>query len=250
MRVAALYDVHGNLPALEAVLADVERAGVDAIVVGGDVALGPMPRETLERLLALGEGVRWVRGNADRELVAPTGSDGDDVWRRRSAWAADQLTTGQRELLRVLPTTLTIEIEGLGPALFCHGSPRSDEEIITSVSPDERLLPMLDGVAERVVVCGHTHVQFDRVVDSIRVVNAGSVGMPYQGSPGAFWALLGPDVSLRRTTYDFEAAADEIRSSGFPEPGELLSDMFESPVPAAEATEFFERMAADGARVD
>lgn len=249
MRVAALYDIHGNLPALEAALADVERLGVDAIVVGGDVALGPMPRETLERLLALGGAVRWVRGNADRELVSPA-ANGDGVWRLRSAWAAGQLTSAHRDLLRGLPTTLTVEIEGLGPTLFCHGSPRSDEEIITSASPDERLLPMLASVTERVVVCGHTHVQFDRVAKHTRIVNAGSVGMPYEGSPGAYWALLGPGVSLRRTSYDVEAAAERIRSTAYPEPDELLSDLFESPVPAAEATGAFERMAADRERVD
>ncbi len=126
MRVAAFYDVHGNLPALDAVLADVERERVDLVVVGGDVALGPMPGETLERLLALGERARFLRGNADRDLVEwfdGRSAGGEDVWERRGACAAQALTRAQRDVLARLPPTICLEVDGLGRTLFCHGSP-------------------------------------------------------------------------------------------------------------------------------
>ena len=217
VRVAALYDVHGNAPALEAVLAEVEALEVNAVVVGGDVAIGPMPRETLERLLALGERARFLRGNGDREIDDPPG--GDDLWEERTRWSAEQLSRGQRAWLAALPDTQAADVDGLGPVLFCHGSPRSDDEILTAISPEKRVAAAVAGVAEQVVVCGHTHVQFDRQVAGKRLVNAGSVGMPYEAAPGAYWALLGPDVELRRTVYDLEAAADAIRSTRIPRRG-------------------------------
>ena len=131
--------------------------------------------------------------------------------------------------------------------MFCHGSPRGDEEILTRATPEERLRQALASVTEDVVVCGHTHMQFDRVVAGKRVVNAGSVGMPYEGRPGAYWALLGPDVNLRRTTYDVEAAANLIRSTDFPGADEFASDNVLHPPTADEVTDFFERLADERA---
>jgi putative phosphoesterase len=233
MKVAVLDDIHGNLPALEAVLVEVEQEGVDAIVIGGDVTVGPYPRETLERLRSLGDRVLFLRGNADREAVTESAHAG-------VVWAGERLTDEQREFLRALPTTLSLEVDGLGPVLFCHGSPRSDEEILTKVSPDERIRAALAGVEERVVVCGHTHHQFDRVVDRWRLVNAGSVGMPYEGRPGAYWTLLGPDVDPRRTEYDVEAAAREIEALGYPDD---LGESLRNPQPADEVAVYFESLA-------
>ncbi len=241
MRVAALYDVHGNLPALEAVLAEVEALEVDAVVVGGDVAIGPMPRETLERLLALGERALFLRGNGDREIAGDP--PGDGLWSERTRWSAAQLERGQLAWLAALPDTQTVAVDGLGPVLFCHGSPRSDEEILTRISSEERVAAVVAGVAEHVVVCGHTHVQFDREVAGKRLVNAGSVGMPYEARPGAYWALLGPDVELRRTDYDRETAADAIRATGFPDAEGLAAENVLQVPTAEEATEQFERMA-------
>ena len=212
MRVAALYDVHGNLPALEAVLGEVDA---DAILVGGDVASGPFPRETLERLQAYGPRVHFVRGNADRVLDLAGANDGEP-WVRSRYWVADRLGEEQLAFLAGLPLDVTLEVEGLGPARFCHGAPGSDEEVITRVTSDERLRGLLAGVEERTVVCGHTHIQFDRVLDGIRVLNAGSVGAPYEGRPGAYWLELGPDVSFRRTEYDVESAVAAIRATGYP----------------------------------
>jgi predicted phosphodiesterase len=248
MRVAALYDIHGNLPALEAVLAEVREAGVDRIVLGGDVVAGPMPRATLDRLLALGDRVTGIRGNADREVVARfdgAGTGGMSAAAIEAAdWAARQIDRRQRDWLAALPPTLVLAIDGLGPVLFCHGSPRSDEEIFTAAMPDERLRPTLAGVAQPLVVCGHTHMQFDRTVDNTRVVNAGSVGMPY-GPPGAYWALLGPDVLLMHTAYDLDLAATLIRQSGYPQSAEFAQHNVLAPPTAEEATAVFERMAAE-----
>src|SRR5262249_27951076 len=139
MRVAALNDIHSNLPALEAELAEGERQGVDAIVIGGDVSGGAYPREALERPHAPGDRGRVLRGNADREAVTESAHAG-------VVWTGERLTEAQREFLRALPTTLSLDVDGLGQVLFCHGSPRSDEEILTKVSPDERIRAALAGV--------------------------------------------------------------------------------------------------------
>ena len=243
LRVAALYDVHGNLPALEAVLAEVERSRADLVVVGGDVAIGPMPGECLERLRALGPRAVFVRGNGDREMAAPGAGDG--LWAERTRWAAGQLDDEQLAFLAGLPETHSVRVEGLGGVLFCHGSPRSDEEIVTPLSSDARVTPMLDGVRERVVVSGHTHVQFDRFVGDARLVNAGSVGMPYEARPGAYWALLGPDVELRRTPYDAEEAAAAIRATGFPDADELARENVLTTPSPFDAAEQFERAATE-----
>jgi predicted phosphodiesterase len=240
MRVAALYDVHGNLPALEAVLAEVPDDAV--IVSGGDVFSGPMPSETLARLRDLGSRVSFIRGNADRDL-----GPYDERWRARYEWTLAQLTPDEWALAENWPPTLTLEIDGLGQTLFCHGTQRSDLEAITSITSEERLREILAGVAQPTVVCGHTHHQFDRRIDGARVVNAGSVGMPYEGRPGAYWALLGPDVEFRRTEYDLEAAAAAIRATSYPEPEEKI-ELLTSPHTADEAAEVFEQRALEEAR--
>jgi putative phosphoesterase len=216
--VAALYDIHGNLPALDAVLADLGRH-VDRMVIGGDIVLGPMPRETLARVRALGERALVIRGNCDR-LVADAGSESvtplPSPIRDLITWTADQLDAEARAFLGALPLTATLNVSILGDVLFCHATPRSDDELFTVRSTDEQVAPMFDGVTVPIVVCGHTHMQFDRLVRGIRVVNAGSVGMPY-GAPGACWLRLGPSVEMKRAAYDLEAAATAVRSSDYPQ---------------------------------
>ncbi|HKP76021.1 MAG TPA: metallophosphoesterase family protein [Longimicrobiaceae bacterium] len=234
--VAALYDVHGNLPALEAALAAADDAGAELILVGGDVVLGPMPRECLERFTALGPRARFIRGNADR-LVADacdgrTAPNLPAIVQDRIAWCAAQLGRDHRDFLAHLPLSLSVDVEGVGPVLFCHGTPRSDDEIVTVRTPEERAREMLAGAAEPLVVCGHTHMQFDRTVGGTRLVNAGSVGMPY-GAPGAHWLLLDGGVRLVRTGYDLPHAADAIRATGFPDAGGFARDVTE---PASEET--------------
>lgn len=214
-RIAVLADVHGVLPALEAVLGEADVAGAEVIVLAGDIASGPLPVETLDLLVGLGERAVWVRGNADRELVAMArgefrGEAPDEV----SPWAAGELRADQVELLDRLPTSVTI-----GDTLFCHATPRDDEEMVLVDSPISRWADVLSGVPEevRTIVCGHTHMPFARQVDRRSVVNAGSVGMPY-GAPGASWALLTADrVELRRTHFDTAAAAEQLaKQSSYP----------------------------------
>jgi predicted phosphodiesterase len=120
------------------------------------------------------------------------------------------------------PPTLRLTIAGLGDVLFCHATPRNDTEIFTRLTPDARIAPAFAGVDAPLVICGHTHMQFDRMVGWIRVVNAGSVGMPF-GEPGAYWLLLGPDVQFRHTTYDLTAAAERIRGTSYPQAAEFAT---------------------------
>jgi len=247
MRVAALYDIHGNLPALDAVLAEMEVARPDLIVVGGDFVMGPMPRATLERLRALGTCARFIRGNTERDLLGGMADNPSEprVWAARGVWAAGQLAPDDRIFLGGLPPTLQLNVDGLGPVLFCHGTPRSDDAIITRATPVERILPALEGVGATTVICGHTHMQFDRAVGSHRVVNAGSVGMPYEGLPGAYWALLGPDVELRRTRYDIEHAARQIMATGFPAAEDFLRKYVSVSPRPEDAIQAFEAMARE-----
>jgi putative phosphoesterase len=223
MRVAALADVHGNLPALEAALGEVEREHVDRIVFCGDVASGPMPAETLDLLRGLANS-RFVRGNADRGIVETfDGRPGAEMRGPLADWCAGQLTRTQRDFLASFEDAVAMQIEGLGRVLFCHASPRNDVDVFTVESPAERVRALMSGVDADLVVCGHTHMQFDRRVDAMRVVNPGSVGMPY-GEPGAFWALLDGDVRMRRTEYDRADAARRMREQSAPEIEGFIAD--------------------------
>jgi predicted phosphodiesterase len=231
MRVAALYDIHGNFPALEAVLQDVRQADVDQIVVGGDVIPGPMPRETLRRLLDLDVPTHFIYGNGELAILAQmagarTGSV--TYWGTTSGarppegileiyrWTTEQLQPDFEPVLASWSKTLQLEIDGLGQVLFCHATPRNETECFTRLTAEDRLLPLFDPLHVEVLVCGHTHMQFDRRVGRTRVVNAGSIGAPF-GEPGAYWLLLGPDVQLRRTLYDFDQAAERIRATEYPQ---------------------------------
>jgi predicted phosphodiesterase len=215
MRIAVLADVHGNLPALEAVLADVDAAGVDAVVLNGDLATGPMAAETLDLLAALGDRAVWVRGNADRELADAYDGRLDpelpDMVRLPTEYCATRLAARHRDLLADLPLTVSLDVDGLGSVLFCHATAHDDTGMVLVDSPVSRYATAFAGMTEQTVVLGHTHMPFDRLVDRRRFVNPGSVGMPYGGT-GAFWALLGPDVVLRRTAYDGQAAAAVFRA--------------------------------------
>ena len=206
-QVAALYDVHGNLPALDAVLENVPEDA--SILVGGDVAAGPLPSETLERLRALGERVRWIRGNADRELTpSEQGLAPPDV----IEWVRERLSREQIAFLHDLPERVELDVDGLGRVLFCHATPRNDTDVFLETTPEAHVAPLFAGLSADIVLCGHTHMQFEREIAGIRVVNAGSVGMPYEDESGAYWALLGPGIEHRRTPYDPAA----IEASDFP----------------------------------
>ncbi len=230
--VAALYDIHGNLPALEAVIVELHADPPDAVVVGGDVLAGPMPGEVLAQLRELPWPLHWLRGNADRSVVM--GHDGtlptdllEHPLYQGDAWAGGRLTREDRDFLDSLPPLVALTIDGLGEVLFCHGSARSDEERVTVVTPPNRLREILAQAGADVLVGGHTHRQFDRTVDGRRMINAGSVGRPYEHQPGAYWLRLGSEPRLIHTTYDFERAATAIHETGYP-----AADLFFGPMDA------------------
>jgi predicted phosphodiesterase len=233
VRVAVLNDIHGNLPALEAVLAEVEA---DLIVVGGDVGPGPLVSECLELLAPL--NARYVMGNGDRELIDL--DPGSNAPAALLEWCQERLTSADRDRLAAFEPTVSVD-----GVLFCHGSPRSDTETITAVSPEERLAPMFEGVAEAVIVCGHTHHQFDRAVLVKRLLNAGSVGMPYEDEAAAYWLVLeNGKPELRRTDYDVAAAVERLRASGFPDIDNVLRESLLEPVGSAFVARHFEESAA------
>ncbi|MBV9367455.1 MAG: metallophosphoesterase family protein [Solirubrobacterales bacterium] len=243
MRIAVLADIHGNLPALRAVLSEIDRAPVDMIVVGGDVVAGPLVRESLELLAARQEPVRWVAGNAEREAMAVY--DGapaaDDPAGRAAAWSARALDERWRAELGAWP--ISVELAGVR---FCHGSPRRDDEILTRRTPDDVFLEALATTPEQLTVGGHTHQQmFRRVGDSGRTyANAGSVGMPYEGRPGAFWMIVDDGVPVRQeTAYDLDAAVRELRASGYPGVEDQLAESLLEPADPDWVATFFERAA-------
>ncbi|OIH86959.1 YfcE family phosphodiesterase [Arthrobacter sp. UCD-GKA] len=217
--VAVLSDIHGVLPVLEAILAEPAVAAADLIVVTGDHAAGPQPVEVLDRLAGLGQRAVLVRGNADRELAAVARGASIEVPDDVVPWAAAQLGPKHITMLEQLPHPVTLELEGFGPVVFCHGTPRDDEEVVLV---DTRLERWAEAFAElpeevRTVVCGHTHMSFVRLVDRRLVINPGSVGMPY-GRTGGNWALLRDGaVSLHRSIIDVEETiAQVVAGSTYP----------------------------------
>ncbi|HTZ45339.1 MAG TPA: metallophosphoesterase family protein [Jatrophihabitans sp.] len=237
--LAVLSDVHGVLPALDAVLAEPDVRAADRIVVTGDLAAGPQPGAVLDRLVGLGERAVLVRGNADRELVALAGGGDTAIPDPIAPWAAAQLRPDQVALLAGLPHPVTLTVRGFGDVLCCHGSPRDDDEVLLVDTRLERWQQALAG-APGTVLCGHTHMPFLRLVDRRLVVNPGSVGMPY-GRAGAHWALLaGGAVQLRRTEYDVEAARAAIRrASGYPDVDEWTDYYLNARASDAEALAVF-----------
>jgi putative phosphoesterase len=239
MRVAVLADIHGNLPALRAVLAEVDDEELDAIVVAGDVVGGPYPREALELLAGRPEELLWIGGNSEREAVAAWDGQraADDQAGRAATWTAARLDREWRDQLSSWP--IAAPLDGVR---YCHGSPRRDDEVLTRSTPDEVLREALSGVREAVVVGGHTHQQFVRTLaGGPACVNAGSVGVPYEGRAGAFWLMMdGLEPRLRETAYDLAAALEELRASGFPAVDELVAESLIEPVDAAWVAAYFE----------
>jgi putative phosphoesterase len=242
--VAAIYDIHGNLPALEAVLEEIRIAAAELIVVGGDIVPGPMPRETLECLLELDIPVRFIQGNCEIDALAETKGTAavrfPEQVREIMRWSAQQIFPDYERFVAGWAKTLRIEIEGIGGVLFCHATPRDDNEIFTRLTPEELLLPIFETLDASLVVCGHTHMQFDRRVGKIRVVNAGSVGIPF-GEPGADWLLLDGGVQLQHTTYDLKTAAERIRKTDYPQAQDFAANYVLQPPKQEQMLEAFTR---------
>lgn len=246
MRIAALYDIHGNLPALEAVIAKIHTLGVDRVIVGGDVLPGPMPRETLDVLLQLDIPAQFILGNGEvAVLEAMAGRKPaavPEAYQPIIRWTAQQLSREHQQLISAWPKTLSLHVPALGEVLFCHATPRDENEIFTRLTPDHQLLPIFETISAPVVVCGHTHMQFDRTLGSTRILNAGSVGMPF-AEPGAYWLLLGPGVELRRTAYDLDRAAERIRRSSYPQAEDFAARNVLRPPSEQQMLELFSRAA-------
>ena len=237
-RVAVLSDVHGNAVALEAALAEVAQAEPDLVVFGGDLTWGPLPEATLELVDGLAVPTRFVRGNAERALLEPSTEPTE-----RETWLRERHSQEALAFLAGFEEQLSVSVDGLGVVCFCHVSPRSDEELVTPETPEERMRALSSGLEADVLVTAHTHVQFDRRVAGIRSVNAGSVGLPYESRDGAYWALLGPDVELRRTAYSLEDAAERYRASGDPLAEQMVEVLVSPPsreelIAHAESLEF------------
>ena len=247
-RVAVVADVHGNAAALQAVLDEAEREQPDLLVSCGDFTWGPQPLQTVEVLSRRQGPVLHVRGNADRalvELAERLGDDPESEATPRERWMVQTHGARGRDLLATFADQVAVHVDGLGSVLCCHGSPRSDEELITSATNEARLREALAGVDADVVVTAHTHVRYERVALGRTLLNPGSVGMPYEGAPGAYWALLGPGVDFRRSAYDVDDVAARYRASGDP----LAEDMVElllSPPTPAEVVEHAERLVFSG----
>ena len=241
MRIACLFDIHANLPALEAALADVGAAHVDRIVVGGDVLPGPMPREALALLRSLDIPTDFIIGNGDREVAVaargPVSSIIPEMFREAMKWNAAQLQPRDLETIDSWPLTMQLTVDGIGEVLFCHATSRNDTEIFLKTTSDDKLRPIFDSLGVQLVVCGHTHMQFDRIVGRTRIINAGSVGMPFQPA-GAYWALLGPGVTLRRTLYDFDQAASLVRATVYPQAAQSAAGILSPPGEQATLDQF------------
>jgi predicted phosphodiesterase len=242
VRVAALADVHGNAPALEAVLAEVERERPDLIVSCGDLTWGPLPRESLALLEPWRDRTLFVRGNSERELLERKLADSEIARWEYEQHEDDEL----RDYVSRTRPQAVVDVRGLGPTLFCHGSPRSDEECVTEATPPERVREFTARINEACVVTAHTHMQYDRTVGEFRLLNPGSIGLPYEPEPGhAYWALLGPDVELRKTAYDLEAALERLRAAGMPR-FEQIEELMRTPPSHAEVIEDAERVVFSG----
>ena len=237
MTVAALADIHGNVHALDAVLTDPRCAAADEIVILGDVVAGTFPAECFDRLGALDQEVRILRGNADRIVLEDDGEE--------SSWVRDRLGRDRLGAVAAWPTSFAIEVEGLGAVRCCHATPRSDEETLTPITPEAEAAIPFEGTTEPVVLGGHTHSQFERRIRDWRFVNVGSIGRPREVRPAAYWALLGPDVELVSTDYDVAAAAEAVLASGQPSAEHVVDVLLRPPSPDEAAVVLEQRRLAE-----
>jgi len=245
MRIAALYDIHGNLPALDAVLADARRERVDLLVIGGDVYPGPMAHECVDRILSCGIPYRAIAGNGERGVLEATEGKRDEALPGEVHavidWSAATLTSAHARVLREWPPSLRMDVPGVGRVLFVHATPANDVDIFTERTPEDVLRRTFAGVDADVVLCGHTHIQFTRDVDACRIVNAGSVGMPFDAA-GAYWALIDSGVDFRVTPYAADRAAQLLRQSDYPSVATFVDRYVLNPPTRSAMLDFYNRL--------
>lgn len=246
--IAALYDIHGNAPALAAVLEELAGRNIDALVIGGDVFPGPMAPACLDRLSTWETPVHFVRGNGDHDtLEAHRGGRLERVpegFKETMLWCAARAGDEGAAQIEAWPATVRLDVEGFGGVHFCHATPHDDNTLFTELTPEPRMSELFGGVDADLFVCGHTHMQFDRTTAAGRVVNAGSVGMPF-GEPGAYWALLNRGrVTLECTEYDYQSATALFAETGYPIPMDPSR-----PTPRASMLAAFEAASVDQASV-
>ncbi|MFT8363321.1 MAG: metallophosphoesterase family protein [Sporolactobacillus sp.] len=225
MRIAALYDIHGNFPALKAVLDELNDLKPDRVVIGGDIVSGSMPVQTLECLLNLKRNVKvtFIQGNGDREVIeASKGLELNGLseqGKKKQRWVAEQLTEKQIEFLSSFERTASIHVDNMGNILFCHATPFSDSDIFTPESDIKRIGQLFEAVEQPIIVCGHTHMQFKLELEKKVIFNAGSVGMPFAKRSGAYWFFIDSDqatINFKQTFYDLNLASKLLRTSGDP----------------------------------
>ena len=227
-RVAIMADIHGNDSALEAALSEINAEAFDCIAILGDITWGTFPEETYRLLAPLAHKLVCIRGNADRAAVELAHKP-DTELSERERWMVAAHSPEVMVFLESLPTTATITVSGLGDIRLSHGSPRTDIEVVTPETPHGRIEEFMSGVEQRCVATAHTHVSYVRRVGDTVLFNPGSVGMPYEGKRGAFWAALGPDIELRHTEYDVEGFVGRMLASDDPAAQELSVLMLEPP---------------------
>lgn len=221
MKIAAIYDVHGNLPALQAVLGEIKGLGIDLLIAGGDIIAGPMPNEVLAELKRFNQQVetRYIYGNGESEaLRALAGEEigGFSPAADESArWVASTLRAEHIEFLKTWENTVTLDHPILGKTIFCHATPHNNVDVFTKASKPERISTLFATVSADLVVCGHTHMQVTHTLGHLKIINAGSVGMPF-GATGAYWLMLDDQVDLKHTAYDLNGAAEVIKASSSP----------------------------------
>lgn len=246
MRIVALYDIHANLPALEAVLPEVMQERPDLIVIGGDVIPGPMPAATLDLLLGMDTAVRFIHGNGEIDvLTCLAGREPIRVpeqHREVVRWTAGQLSEAHAREIQGWPLVHRISTGQAGDVLFCHATPESDNEIITRNTPAPVLAALCEPTGASIVVCGHTHMQFEVQAGSVRLVNAGSVGMPFGGTD-ACWLVIDEGIRLRQTAYNRDAAASRIRSTDYPAAAAFAEQNVLSSPAEADVLAMFDRVA-------
>ncbi len=240
MKIAAIYDIHANLPALQAVLDDIEQCNVDLVIVGGDVIAGPMPSATLAALQNFARPMQFILGNAEAELLrCVAGAPINGLTERADAearWQASVLSTPEIDFIASWANIISLHVAGLGEVLFCHATPHSNIEIFTTQSDAARLRQLFQPLTADYVICGHTHMPFQRTLDDLQIINAGSVGMPF-GKTGADWLLIDAAPQLRHTDYDLNAAARVISASNYPEATEFATNnVLQSPSQAQALT--------------